>query len=686
MTKRILQGESKMESTESCTRNNELNGGLFSTSSLHLSNTSSSDGVAEELVETMPVTNNYRMKGSGAVPNSTNKKKMSRGVNISHMVNFQLERRTSTNSSHSTLNTVNRHLRTRGNSSRHRPAQCYLHTSSNHRFSVRQVGMVKLRNMVPKDHSFAVAQQQPPYLPPWEVINAVTVLVDVRQQQHQQQRCPICLEDPYQVPRIFPCGHIFCFVCILQYTQHSLCNQNCMANPNTTSTATTIIPCPCCSKQVAIPQELRSVQFQSVSSPALGCSMAFRKICRYKTNPETTTAATTPLVAIQGQYYAENPNQTDPNSIYFRTIVQDTQLALQQLTWEAQTLQSMQQQPSATVNAASELQHYLDMAQHLIQLDIHKLLQQDQQAKHDSDDLPLDSLSSNTDIIGQTSCNNNNREANTQQPFYQAIDGQLCFLCGFTMRCLLHEYNSSIDALPNEIDGRILGIETIQLDATLRKRYSFLQQYPNLMEVQLVELQLSPGILSKSTKQHFSKEFMKRKTARQRQTDKQQKVQQQQQQQLQYISYGSFYNNPMSEFTSMSTSAVASPLSEDFGPSLVPPLVSTTDTKVASTTNLQLDPHVINSNHYTTFKAVLTTGGVWPELTTTATSTSTNTAASPTTMAAKLRNQVRVSASLSTSNDAIPSSSVATPKDDTKDKTRKKKVVLFSTGGHRGFR
>jgi hypothetical protein len=675
-----------MESTESCTRSNELSGGVYSTSSLRLSNNTINDGVAEELAETIPVMSNYRMMSSDSVPNSTNKKKLSRGVNISHMVNFQLERRTGTNSSTTTLNTMNRHLRTRGNSSRHRPAQCYLHTSSNHRFSVRQDGKEQLKNRVPKDHGFAVAQQQSPYLPSWEVIDAVTVLVDVRQQQHQQQRCAICLEDPYQVPRIFPCGHIFCFVCILQYTQHSLYNQNSMANPNTTSTATTVIPCPCCSKQVAVPQELRSVQFQSVSSPALGCSMAFRKICRYKANPEATTTTAIPLVAIQGQYYAENPNQTDPNSIYFRTVVQDTQLALQQLTWEAKTLQSMQQQPTATVSAESELQHYLEMAEHLIQLDIHKLLQQEQQSKHDGDNLPQYSLSSNADIIGQASCNSNNREANTQQSFYQAIDGQLCFLCGFTMRCLLHEYNSSHDALPNEIDGRILGIETIQLDATLRKRYSFLQQYPNSMEVQLVELQLSPGILSKSTKQHFSKEFMKRKTARQRQTDKQQKQQKVQQQQQQYISYGSFYNNPTSEFTSMSTSTVASPLSEDFGPSLVPSPVTTSDTNVASTNNLQLDPNGINSNRYTTFKAVLTTGGVWPELTTTATSTNTNTASSPTTMAAKLRNQLRVSSTLSTSDDAIQSSSVATPKDDTKDKSRKKKVVLFSTGGHRGFR
>jgi len=658
---------------------------------------------------------------------------MSRGVNISHMVNFQLERPTSTTvgGSNSVTNTSRNNLTrnfrgtTRGNSSGHRPStttstsstasHCYLHTSSIHRFLVRQDAMVKLRNMAQKDLNYyplssVASHQQLTFLPSWEVIDAVTVLVDARQQQlHHQQRCPICLEDPYLVPRIFPCGHIFCFVCILQYAQHSLYNHpstSTMSNPKTTST-TTSIPCPCCSKHVSIPQELRSVQFQSISSPALGCSMVFRKMCRYKTNLETTTTpTTTALVAIQDQRYAVPPNQTDPNSIYFRTIVQDTQLALQQLTWDAQTLQSMQQ-PTATLSTANGLNHYLHMAQQLIQIDIHNLLQQQQQQqqqeqkhpKQEDNYSPQDSLPSNLEIVGQTSCSNNNINTNVQQSFYQAIDGQLCFLCGFTMRCLLHEYNSSHYALPNMIEGRILGIETIQLDATVRKRYSFLQHYPNLMEVQLVELQLSPGILSKSTKQHFSKEFMKRKHARQRQQKEIDKQQQQQKgkqhQQTPYSSsFGFFYDEPSSEFTSLSTSTVASPLSEDFGPSLVPTLATASGTNDTSSTTLQSDPQIINSDPYTTFKAVLTTGGVWPELTTTAiattattATTTTTTSSTTTTMAAKLQNKIRVSAYPSTStNNDIPSSSVATPKDDTKDKTRKKKVVLFSTGGHRGVR
>jgi hypothetical protein len=108
---------------------------------------------------------------------------------------------------------------------------------------------------------------------------------------------------------------------------------------------------------------------------------------------------------------------------------------------------------------------------------------------------------------------------------YQADDGQLVFLNGFNMTCLLSDYartrpdaastdsDTSKPPLPDFIEGVVLEVENLQLTPELRKRMPFLSHIPSYTDILLVELDLF-HILSESTRRKFKAEFAKRRQRR----------------------------------------------------------------------------------------------------------------------------------------------------------------------------
>ena len=125
---------------------------------------------------------------------------------------------------------------------------------------------------------------------------------------------------------------------------------------------------------------------------------------------------------------------------------------------------------------------------------------------------------------------------------YQAEDGQLVFLNGFNMTCLLSDFskgppstessptsnekegqqdkrrgkNHSVKAgpLPDFLEGRILEKENVHLTSELRKRMPFLSHIPLFTDIVFVELDLY-NILSEETRRKFKTEFTKRRKKRQ---------------------------------------------------------------------------------------------------------------------------------------------------------------------------
>lgn len=112
--------------------------------------------------------------------------------------------------------------------------------------------------------------------------------------------------------------------------------------------------------------------------------------------------------------------------------------------------------------------------------------------------------------------------------FYQAEDGQLIFLNGFNMTCLLSDYSRgppptfgntehnvpTQPPLPDWIEGRVLEIEKVHLTADVRKRMPVFSHIPLYCDINFVELDLN-HILTEATRRKFKVEFAKRRQRRQ---------------------------------------------------------------------------------------------------------------------------------------------------------------------------
>ena len=136
--------------------------------------------------------------------------------------------------------------------------------------------------------------------------------------------------------------------------------------------------------------------------------------------------------------------------------------------------------------------------------------------------------------------------------FFQSEDGQLCFLCGFNIQCLRAEFSSSVpsegttssmnesmsspqqhdksqrqsrrlEPLPDAVQGRVLEVEHVVLTHQLRQRLRFLSHLPIGTPVSFVEITLG-NVLSNQTKKSFTKEFQKRRNARDRRSRAEQRA------------------------------------------------------------------------------------------------------------------------------------------------------------------
>ncbi|PHJ16826.1 zinc c3hc4 type (ring finger) domain-containing protein [Cystoisospora suis] len=98
--------------------------------------------------------------------------------------------------------------------------------------------------------------------------------------------------------------------------------------------------------------------------------------------------------------------------------------------------------------------------------------------------------------------------------FYQASDGQLCFVHPFFIKCLLHEVEGEENDLPAIIpDVRVVDVQPICVDEVMRRRFKCLGHLPQMSQATLVDIDLR-GWLSPSTVKVFKGDFYRRKMAR----------------------------------------------------------------------------------------------------------------------------------------------------------------------------
>lgn len=111
----------------------------------------------------------------------------------------------------------------------------------------------------------------------WDAIRAVVVPVCPRD---SPPRCPICLEDGITAPRMTPCGHCFCWPCLLATsvlgsTADDISKVN--SSGNGAVSKKLIVRCPICLELVNVKKDLRPVTYEARPSmnPAPGLSVSF---------------------------------------------------------------------------------------------------------------------------------------------------------------------------------------------------------------------------------------------------------------------------------------------------------------------------------------------------------------------------------------------------------------------------
>jgi hypothetical protein len=286
-------------------------------------------------------------------------------------------------------------------------------------------------------------------------------------------------------------------------------------------------------------------------------------------------------------------------------------------------------------------------------------------------------------------------EGSTQ--FYQSADGQLCFLSKFNMSCLLAEFSAhapestvglesmsiaqrrKLQPLPDEINGIILEIENIHLTPELRKRMPFLSHLPVYTDIVFVEIDLYP-ILSDSTRNKFKAEFEKRRKKRKSKASTEKKAdrlaRKEEERRIEELKARIQRIDPNDDFF-QAPAVQAGPLTgEDFGPSLIAPPPTTSDPADAPNALAQSPPL---PNPALSFSAVagrgfsvLNPAGISEEEAFPSLVSSHQTEETPSTEKPAAVTDLPLPRS---STGSIPGKAK---------KAKGKKIVLFSTGGHRG--
>ncbi len=155
----------------------------------------------------------------------------------------------------------------------------------------------------------------------WEDVDIIIVGVD-----EKDNRCPICL-CPAICPRVTPCGHIYCFGCILRHF-----------GPERKYKAS----CPMCYKEFTY-SNLRGVVLRLVRPPAVGCSSRFMLVRRERTSLIPLSASLL-SVARWDADLDEEPREGWRSSDLSRVAVANLECTIERLSLEGETLYKQHQE------------------------------------------------------------------------------------------------------------------------------------------------------------------------------------------------------------------------------------------------------------------------------------------------------------------------------------------------------
>lgn len=263
--------------------------------------------------------------------------------------------------------------------------------------------------------------------------------------------CAICLSDLPIAPRSTRCGHVFCFPCILHHFSVIL---------DTSEHKTSAWhKCPICHKEI-LKRKLKPTTITYVSSTLdVGSTSEFHLVTRRK-----------------GSIFA-NATQHDLSLDDNESLsLEETSFGFISTEYELKILTTdLTQLANELLTAETSEAPFLKEAMQLTQLDIDTI------TTNNTIKTPT-----NQTVIKTLPITDRNIEDCVR---YYQMHNRRVFIHPLTYRCLLEEFGAT--NIPNDIEGKIIDVETFQLFPDNLSRFKFLNHLPIGTTVQFVELQLN---------------------------------------------------------------------------------------------------------------------------------------------------------------------------------------------------
>ena len=355
--------------------------------------------------------------------------------------------------------------------------------------AVRRAPPRKRESFVEANARFALnpkaAREQNSSALQWDAVDLV--FIERECTTDHSHECPICLHN-LSAPKITPCGHTFCHVCLLQFVAHSYDNPADAQLENRDAN----IKCPLCNAFFTL-GTLKNVAFRDVLPVQVGVPYEFIRVSI--TNDTVSPCVADDASVVQNQLPLDVTNET---TLFSRFCYADRFYISNILANMARDLrEQLVQDPS--------LKRYVDVASKDVKKTKQHIVRSYRRDKSHTTPEPANNLS-NPGAIQQP-------KPRQSRLVFQAADARNAFLHPVNHRCLDHEFDNDMEKSSCNIKGNVLEVERYTMTDILRKRYRFLRHLPNGCEFMLVELDLN-GIVSQKTLAHFSKEIKARKDAR----------------------------------------------------------------------------------------------------------------------------------------------------------------------------
>jgi len=391
--------------------------------------------------------------------------------------------------------------------------------------------------------------------------------------------CSICLDD-FVAPRITQCGHLFCYPCLLRHFHSS--------SKGKETTKDLMAKCPCCF-HLTSQRDLRTVEFITVHTPSINPNhpivMEFRKLyrCRSAVTPFIPASMNGNVKKNKGTITVRQrvdandfPTATEKDACYSRFNYLDVDSyqdhCLNDITSLQRELENITVMYSnfagSNVVSCESDKYYVSMALQAVQVEQANAIATAEEErklqatfeKQNIEVLPFaivmaDHANNVTkDVEGSQESSESKGETRRNSKrgfkpgtmyanrdsiqFYQATDGQLCFLSGFNLNCLSHEFSAKdpvFEAFANETDGngsnskevhdpkppfpdivkgRVVDVEHLHLTPDVRKRMRCFSHLPLYTDITLVEIDIN-GNLNEKTKSLCKKDMDRRRKKRQ---------------------------------------------------------------------------------------------------------------------------------------------------------------------------